>query len=91
MAKHLRLRLEALLPSSLGVLASALLVVLLPIQLAGLFGGSMSWASSATWLVWLPMLLFEVGLAFWFMIKGVSPQPDRGAGPAPRLGQPATR
>lgn len=54
-----------------GVIASALLVVILPLQLAGLFGGAMSWAASATWLVWLPMLVFEVTLAFWFMIKGV--------------------
>lgn len=55
-----------------GVIASALLVVILPLQLAGLFGGAMSWASSATWLVWLPMLVFEVTLAFWLMLKGVA-------------------
>jgi hypothetical protein len=54
-----------------GVAASALLVVILPAQLAGLFGGSMSWTSSVTWLVWLPMLVFEVVLAFWLIIKGV--------------------
>ena len=57
--------------AQLGVLASALLVVILPLQLVGLFGGSMSWASSVTWLVWLPMLVFEVSLAFWLMLKGV--------------------
>ncbi|RIK31691.1 MAG: hypothetical protein DCC56_05775 [Anaerolineae bacterium] len=55
-----------------GVIASALLVVILPLQLVGFFGGTMSWASSVTWLVWLPMLVFEVTLAFWFMIKGVA-------------------
>jgi hypothetical protein len=56
----------------LGVIASAPLVVMLPLQLAGLLGGSMSWGASVTWLVWLPMLVFEVTLALWFMVKGVS-------------------
>ncbi|MBK9601948.1 MAG: DUF4386 family protein [Anaerolineales bacterium] len=56
----------------LGVVASALLVVILPAQLAGLFGGTMSWASSMTWMVWLPMLFFEVIFAFWLMIKGIA-------------------
>ena len=61
----------------LGVIASVLLVVILPLQLAGLFGGSMTWASSVTWLVWLPMLLFEVAFALWLLIKGVAmPTPD---------------
>ena len=58
--------------AQLGVLASALLVVILPLQLIGWLGGSMSWASSVTWLVWLPMLLFEVALALWLIIKGVN-------------------
>jgi hypothetical protein len=56
----------------LGVLASVLLVVILPLQLAGLFGGAMSWSASVTWLVWLPMLVFEVVLALWLLIKGVA-------------------
>lgn len=60
-----------------GVVASALLVVILPLQLAGLFGGGMSWASSVTWLVWLPMLVFEVTFAFWLMIKGVALPSDQ--------------
>lgn len=55
----------------LGVIASALLVLVLPLQLAGLLGGSMSWGASITWLVWLPMLVFEVPLALWLMVKGV--------------------
>ena len=46
--------------------------MILPLQLAGLFGGSMSWSASVTWLVWLPMLIFEVTLALWLMIKGVA-------------------
>lgn len=58
--------------AQLGVIASALLVLILPLQLAGLFGGSMSWSASITWLVWLPMLVFEVTLALWLMIKGVN-------------------
>jgi hypothetical protein len=54
------------------VLASAVLIVILPTQLAGLFGGPMSWAASNTLLVWLPMPVFEVILAFWLMIRGVA-------------------
>lgn len=56
----------------LGVLASALLVVILPLQLAGLFGGATSWSTSVTWLVWLPMLVFEVTLSLWLIVKGVA-------------------
>lgn len=56
----------------LGVLASVLLVVILPLQVAGLFGGSTNWSASVTWLVWLPMLVFEVVLALWLLIKGVA-------------------
>ena len=56
----------------LGVVASVLLVVILPLQLAGLFGGPTSWSASVTWLVWLPMLVFEVALALWLLIKGVA-------------------
>jgi hypothetical protein len=54
----------------LGVFASVLLVVFLPLQLGAggeLFGGV------AGQLVWLPMLVFEVWLALWFLIKGVAP------------------
>ena len=56
----------------LGVLASILLVVILPLQRAGLFGGPMTWSASVTWLVWLPALVFEVALALWLLIKGVA-------------------
>ena len=56
----------------LGLIASVLLVVVLPLQLAGLFGGTMAWSASITWLVWLPMLVFEVVLALWLLIKGVA-------------------
>jgi hypothetical protein len=49
----------------LGVLASALLALMLPPQLVGfLTGGMLSVA-------WLPMLAFEVPLALWLIFKGV--------------------
>ena len=56
----------------LGVLASVLLVVILALQRAGLFGSAVSWYSSVTWLLWLPMLVFEVTLAVWLIVKGVA-------------------
>jgi hypothetical protein len=58
----------------LGVLASILTVVCFPLQLVGLLGGPV------TSFMWYPVLLFEVTLALWLIIKGV-------AAPAPR--QPA--
>jgi hypothetical protein len=56
----------------LGVLASVLLVVILPLQLAGMFGSSANWFSAVTWLMWLPMLVYEVALSLWLIIKGVN-------------------
>jgi len=50
----------------LGVVASILLVVDLPLELAGFLDGSVGW------LIWLPMLVFEVALALWLLIKGVA-------------------
>ena len=55
----------------LGVVASVLLVVCLPLQLAGFLGGPIAW------LMWLPMLVFEVVLGLWLLIKGVA-MPARG-------------
>jgi hypothetical protein len=50
----------------LGVLASILLVVLLPAQLAGFINGPvLDW-------MWLPALVFEVTLALGLLIKGVA-------------------
>ena len=57
----------------LGVVASALLFVVLLAQRAGLFVGAVNWSSSVTWLVWLPALIFEIALAFWLLIKGAAP------------------
>ena len=56
----------------LGVLASGLLVVILPLQRAGLFGGDRRWSSSVTWLMWLPALVFELTFAVWLIVKGVA-------------------
>lgn len=50
----------------LGVLASILLVIILPLRLAGFIEGAV------TNFVWLPMLVFEVMLALWLLIKGVA-------------------
>ena len=50
----------------LGVLGSALLVVILPLQLAGFISGLI------TQLVWIPVALFELTLAPWLLIKGVA-------------------
>jgi len=61
----------------LGVIASALLVVILPLQQGGLLGGPGSWSSSVTWLMWLPMLVFEVTLALLLLIKGLGTPPAR--------------
>ncbi len=50
----------------LGVIASVLLVVALPLQLAGLLRGPI------TSLLYLPMLAFEVPFGLWLLIKGVA-------------------
>ena len=50
----------------LGVIASVLLVVLLPLQLAGFLGGPL------TMFMWLPMLVFELALALWLIVKGAA-------------------
>jgi hypothetical protein len=50
----------------LGVLASLLWVVGLPLPFAGVIRGSV------TWLMWIPMAAFETPLALWLIIKGVA-------------------
>jgi hypothetical protein len=62
----LRGRMIPLALAWLGVVASVLLVVGLPLQLAGLLGRPI------TLLMWLPMLAFEVPLALWLIFKGVA-------------------
>lgn len=51
----------------LGVFASLLLVVALPLQLVGILGGL------ATQLMWIPMAAFEIPLGIWLIVKGVAP------------------
>ncbi len=55
----------------LGVVASVLLVVGLPLRLVEVISGSV------TQLLWLPMALFEIPLGFWLLIKGVRPATAR--------------
>lgn len=57
----------------LGIMASILLVAIIPLQQFGLFGGPMNWSSMATWIAWLPMLVYEVSLGLWLLIKGATP------------------
>lgn len=54
----------------LGLAASALLAALIPLQQFGLLGGPMNWSSAATWIAWLPMLIYEITLGLWLLIKG---------------------
>jgi Domain of unknown function (DUF4386) len=50
----------------LGLVASVLLVIGLPLRLAGWLDGPI------TSLMWLPMLAFEVPLGVWLLIRGVA-------------------
>jgi hypothetical protein len=52
----------------LGVLASVLLLVALPLGLVGVI--------TVSFFMWLPMLVFEMVFALWLIIKGVKP-PNR--------------
>ena len=56
----------------LGLVASILLVIGLPLQAAGFLSGPI------TMIMWLPMLAFEVPLGLWLIIKGVA-KPARAA------------
>ena len=55
----------------LGVVASVLLLVGLPLQLAGFLSGSV------VSYMWIPMAAFEVPLGFWLLIKGVRTKTTR--------------
>lgn len=54
----------------LGVIGSALLVLALPLQLAEVTG-------PPTGLIWIPIAVFEITVALWFIIKGVAPARSR--------------
>ena len=56
----------------LGVFATGLLAVILPLQLAGFSTGPLT-----GYYQWLPALAFQVVLALWLLIKGVAPSPTR--------------
>jgi hypothetical protein len=55
----------------LGLLASVLLLVALPLGLVGFI--------NVTFLMWMPMLVFEVAFALWLIIKGVAIPVNRQA------------
>ncbi len=60
----LRARSIPVLLAGLGVLASVLLLVALPLELVGFI--------KVPFLMWMPMLVFEVAFALWLLIKGVA-------------------
>jgi hypothetical protein len=68
----LRGRMIPIALARLGLLASIALIAILLLQRGGLFGSATSWASSATWLVRLPMLVFELWFASWLIVRGVA-------------------
>jgi hypothetical protein len=57
----------------LGVLASGILVIGLPLQLAGIVRGIIAQS------MWMPMLAFEIPGGLWLMVKGVPPVSDTRA------------
>lgn len=64
----------------LGIFASLPLVVALPAQLVGVLTGPVALY------MWMPMLVFEVALALWLLIKGVATPPTRQSPPAQASG-----
>jgi Domain of unknown function (DUF4386) len=67
--------------ASLGMFASILLVVALPLQLAGALRGPV------VQVIWLPMLAFEVPLGVWLIVRAAALQ--RTAPPLDALSTPA--
>jgi hypothetical protein len=49
----------------LGLIASVLLVIGLPLRMTGVIG------STASMVLWIPMAAFEIPLGLWFIVKGV--------------------
>ena len=56
----------------LGLGGSLVLVVSLLAQRAGLLAGAGNWSSNVTWIVSLPVLVFELALAVWLLTRGVA-------------------
>ena len=61
----------------IGLFASVLLVVGLPMRLVGVLDGA-----TAAWLLWIPMGIFEIVLGLWLLIKGVAPASPAVSAPA---------
>jgi hypothetical protein len=60
----------AIVPAALawiGLASSFALSALIVLQTAGMFGGRMQWSSPVTWIVWLPVLIFELAFAAWLL------------------------
>jgi hypothetical protein len=53
----------------LGLVASVLWVLSIPLDALGILRGPL------TWLVWIPMAAFEIPFALWLVFKGVAPRP----------------
>jgi hypothetical protein len=65
--------------AGLGVVASAVLLVILLGQRAEVWSGATDWSSLITWLQWLPVAVFEIALALWLIVKGMrAPGPRAG-------------
>jgi hypothetical protein len=62
----LRGRIVPVALAGLGVVASILTAVLLPLKLVDVAG------SPVTDFMWLPMLVYEVGLAIWLIVRGAA-------------------
>jgi hypothetical protein len=62
----LRGRMIPMVLAWLGLFASVLLVVALPLQLGGVLRGPLAQ------FIWLPMAAFEIPVALWFITKGVA-------------------
>ena len=64
--------------ASLGVVASALLILTIVAQRAG-GAVATNWSSPVTWFMALPMLVFELAFATWLLTKGVAAATPRVA------------
>jgi len=51
----------------IGVIGSAIVVVGVPLESVSILRGSLAQ------LMWIPIAIFEITVAFWFIIKGVAP------------------
>jgi hypothetical protein len=55
-----------------GFLSSAFLVATLVLQRAGVFAGGVNWSGRFTWMTSLPLMVCELTLAVWLLVKGVA-------------------